>query len=415
MSRLLPSAPVVTCRRLLAAVAVLCWPLLLVPGAVGPAGAIAEVGLTSPVEGSRLEGAFEVVVRVRPDEGEVVQHVRASISQASISQESSQAGASGSSERTVDLTQDAEPDTDGSQVWRGTVDPADGIPLANGTHQIGIEAAPLLGEPRAAQGHDVQLAVPPPRRDLSANPSQVDATAVELAWQPVTLPDFVAYRVQRRPHDVDGPWATVHDLPDPRADGVVDAVSDPGTYRYRLIVVRSDGDGGELFATSAPQGVRADPDDPGTFPVPPEPDPRPSSTPAPAPSPDPDPDGASGSETPGPTESGTATGPPVPTGPVTVRPPPSAVAPPLAPPPAVVPFDDGVFEDLLPFEATESERIVIDSDIAVLDGEVRPGGTLAVLTEAPPDRGVMTAAAAGLLLVVAGVHIRRYLAGGGGR
>lgn len=399
------TAPALTCRRSLAVAALTCCLLLLLPGGISPAGA-AEVGVTAPAADARIDGTFDVRVRVQPDEGEIIQQVEATLT--------------GPTERVVDLVQDPDPAADGSQTWAGRIDPtAGGTPpeeaLSNGPYRIAVRAVPLVGDPGEAAVVAVQLVVPPPPRVLTAIPGEADATAVELSWDPVSLPDFVAYRIERRPHDVDGPWTVVHDLPDERADRVVDAVGEPGAYRYRLLVVREDGAGGELAATSQPQGVRADPADPGTFLVPPEPAPRPSATPTPTT----EPDGAAGVP-PAPTAAPTAAPPPRINAPVTVGPPappapPAPVAPPLSPPPAVVPFDDGVFEDLLPFEATESERIVVDTDTTFLDGAVREGGTLAVLTEEPQDRGVVTAGAVGLLLVVIGAHVRRFLAGGGRR
>lgn len=80
-----------------------------------------------------------------------------------------------------------------------------------------------------------------------------------------------------------------------------------------------------------------------------------------------------------------------------------------------MPFDGGEFEELLPFEMTESELTIIETETAFLDGATREGGTLAVLTEQPRDRGFLTASAAGLLLIVMSAHVRRFLSSGRSR
>ena len=236
--------------------ALLVVALLVLAGAVavaGPAAALAEGEVTSPADGVALDAPFEVVVELTADEGEVVDRVDVRLV--------------GPSERTVSLQADGPPGPDGTQTWRTVVEPLRGLALANGGYRLTATAMPLVGEPAAVEGPQVRLAVPPPQRDLAAQPSEEDATRVELSWEPVELPDFVGYRIQRRPDADGGTWATVADLADPRADAATDVVDEAGAYRYRLVVVRADGSDGELFATSDPRGVSADPDAPGTFDV----------------------------------------------------------------------------------------------------------------------------------------------------
>ncbi|HUG84812.1 MAG TPA: hypothetical protein VMM13_09620 [Euzebya sp.] len=386
-----------TSRGPLAAAAVLAWLAVTMVTLAMPAVA-AEVGLVAPGPDSVIEGPFEVVVNVRPDDGEVIERVEVHVA--------------GAAERTVGLVADPQPDAEGNQVWRATVDPSEGLALPNGAYRISVRISPLVGPATQEEDHGVRLVVPPPRRDLTAQPTEEDATAVDLRWQPVALPDFISYRIQRRSHADTGTWATVHDLPDPRAEEVRDRVEQPGSYRYRLIVVRSDGAGGELFATSTPQGVRADPEDPGTFTAPPEPDPRPTPARSPTPAPTPTDDGPA-PPPPAPARPADVASPPQ--APATVNPAPSGRPTPPATPPTVVPFNGGEFEELLPFETTESEMTIVETETAFLDGATREGGTLAVLTEQPRDRGVLTASAAALLLIVMSAHVRRFLSAGRSR
>lgn len=366
-----------------------------------PASA-ATAELVAPASGSTASAAFTVRVRVAPDEGEVIESVDARLR--------------GAGERTVSLQPEGEPRPDGGGDWAGTIDPLDGIALANGSYQIEVRTSPLVGEPSAYQGHQVRLAVPPPRRELSATPGAEDPTQVDLSWDSVALPDFLGYRIQRRPDD-GGAWQTVHTISDPRRESTADQVS-RGSYRYRLVVVRSDGESSEMFATSDPRGVRADPDDPGTFDPPRDPDP----TPAPTAGDDVDPvsrptDEVAQDDQPGTAETTTAQTPRDPPS-VTVRPPSAggqAEPAPAAPRPGAVPFDDGVFEDLLPFEDVEDTIDVTETESAFVDGGLREGGSLNIYTEDEPPKAAWVAIAGGLLLVVTAAHLRRYLAGGARR
>lgn len=360
------------------------------------AAALAGGSVTSPAEGIALDAPFEVVVELRPDEGEVIDRVDVRLV--------------GPSERTVGLEADGPPGPDGTQTWRTTVEPLRGLALGNGTYRITATAMPLVGDPAAIEGPQVRLVVPPPQRELTAQPAEGPAeggaASVELAWDPVELPDFIGYRIQRRPDAEGGTWATIADLADPRTGTATDVVAEAGAYRYRLIVVRADGSAGELFATSDPRGVTADPAAPGTFEVEREPDPVPANTPEPTP-------------TPTPTEATPAPAPqpqpPPPNAGVTVRPPSTGGQAPPAAPPAVAPLDPGTFEEILPFDLPEAGVEVGETESELVAGGTREGGTLAVLTEDPPDRAVWTATAGGLLLLVVSAHVRRFLAGGGGR
>ncbi len=389
----------------LAIIALALAPLLV----ASPAAHAAEQRITAPAAGTTATGPVTVVAQVTPDAGEVIQGVTARLV--------------GPVERSAALERGT---SEGE--WRGTLDPTTRPALPNGTYQLAVQATPVVGPPSDPATVELDLAVPPPRRELTAEPDAADATRVVMSWEPVALPDFIAYRVQRRPDADDGEWTTVHRLEDPRADGVVDTVGQPGPYRYRLIVVRADGRGGELFATSPIRGVTADPADPGTFTPPPEPEPRPAGTPEPQPGVPPggpvqrpdDTPGAGPTPTPTTPPTQTADAPPAQRPQATVRPPAiddGADAEVVTPPrPDIIPADDGVFEELLPFEATESEVEVTDTEAAFIDGSTREGGSLAVYTEeAESPRGVLTAIAGGLVLLVSSAHVRRFMSGAGGR
>ncbi len=376
-----------------------------------PAQAVATQTLTSPTAGAVVTGPVEVVVTVMPDEGEVIDGVDARLR--------------GSTQRQVPLSFDGQPLEDGSQRWTGTVDPLEGLPLANGTYLLEAQARPLVGDPPGWTGHEIDLRVPPPVRELEATPAEQDPTQVLLSWDSVALPDFIAYRIQRRSDAADGAWTTVLDLTDPRQERATDPVAEPGAYRYRLVVVRANGDGGEVFATSDPRGVRADPQDPGTFTPPRDPDPQPSPSNEPTPGeggggvapitrptdqpgegPAPSPTGGTQSSGQPPTGEGSGGRPP------RIRVP-AQPAPP-APAPAV-PFNDGVFEPLLPLEDIPEEITVTQTETAMIDGGSTPGGTLDTFETQRQDKPLFTAIAGGLLLLVSSAHVRRYIADGSSR
>lgn len=361
-----------------------------------PSTAEVQLTLVSPRPGEVLSGPFDIVVETQVSDGDLVDGVDARIS--------------GASNRVYTLQAEGPPDIDGRQRWVLSVDPLAGDPFANGAHRIAVRPASTTSPDQAWTGHEVRLVVPY-RGQLVAAPTGEDPTVVTLTWDPVDLPDFLRYRIERRPDAQDGLWRTVAEFTDPATRDASDAVPAPGAYRYRLVVVRSDGADAEVHGYSPARGVRADPADPGTFDPPPEPDPNPTPTPRPTPTDD---DvaqgGGGGAGDPGPPETQTAGTPAQPRPPqVTVNPPP---APPGPRPPRVVPLDDQVFEEQLPLPDDDSEVTVGETETAFVDGSVRAGDTLAVLTEEPIDRSVVAAGAMGLLLVVVAGHVRRFLGDG---
>ncbi len=402
VTRRLTSAPLA-----LVVAVLLLMPVLLWVG-VDTADAVARQTLTAPTEGQVLDGTFDVVVLVTPDEGELIEGVDARVR--------------GSSQRSLSLEPVGDPQPDGTQQWQGRVDPLGGLALANGDYDVQVSVRPIIGDPTSFMGHGVRLAVPPPQTQLNAEPRPDEAMVVDLSWEPVALPDFIAYRIQRRSDAPDGVWATVTDLSDPRQVMAVDDVETPGAYRYRLIVVRGDGRGRELFATSDPRGVRANPDAPGTFTPPRDPDPQPDPGSQPAPDGGPRPvtrptDVAQGG-VPGPAETATAQSTEIPAGGAGGRPPvirvPVQPAPPA--PPRPVPLNDGVFEEILPFGDPSTEVTVNETETSFRDGVRSPGGVLNSLTEEDAaSRAPRIAIAAGLILLVGSAHLRRWVSAASGR
>ncbi len=376
----------------------LTWPVL-VPA---PASALDAVQVQQPPTDAVITGPVAVQVRIDAAEGEFVDDVIATFP--------------GPPAVEVALERQGPPELDGTQVWRAEVDPlAEGAVIANGAQDLTIQPVLAAGDQPEPTIRPVTVAVRYVG-ELVAAPTGEDPLVVALSWDPVELPDFLAYRIDRRADDADGFWEPLQRIEDVEVRDTTDELDEPGRYRYRLVVVRSDGADGEVLGYSPTRGVQADPDEPGTF----DPDPEPSPTPTP-PEPTPTPTAEPG------TGSGGGGGPlgrpgggqpepaptPTPTSrqtpQVSVRPPPAPAPAPAPPRPSVVPLDDGVFEPLLPIDDTETELVFGETESAFLEGEVRPGGTVAVLTEQAPDRTVYVAAAGGLLLVVLAGHVRRWL------
>lgn len=382
---------------------------LLAPDA---ARALDGVQVTSPTPGSVVDGPLTVRVRIDAGDGELIDDVTATFT--------------GPPAVSVPLQREGPVELDGTQVWSADVDPLQqGAVIANGVQQLRIQPRLAAGEDPDPTSVEATVAVRYVG-ELVAAPTGEDPLVVALSWEPVELPDFLAYRIDRRTDDDDGYWEVVERLEDAQARDTTDELAEAGSYRYRLVVVRSDGADGEVLGYSPTRGVRADPEDPGTFDPPPEPSPSPT-PPVPTPTPTPTDDGAGGDGSGGggplgrpgggqPDPDPTPTPTPRATPQVTVRPPP-APAPAPDPPrgPSVVPLDDGVFQPLLPITETETELTFGETETALVPGEVRPGGTVAVLTEEAPDRTVFVAAASGLLLVVVAGHVRRFLGDGNRR
>ncbi len=400
---------------------------------VAPVQAQPDQRVEEPAASATIDDTFVVAAIVRPDGDRAIARVEARLS--------------GPSSLLVELDP-IDRSADGGQRWAATVDPL--VPdrtLANGSYRVEIRSVSDDGAEQEWVGHDIAVAVPPARPTLSAAPLSSSARQVRLTWDPVRLPDFLGYRIERRPHAAGGAWTTAHQVTQAGTGAVVDTVPAEGEYRYRLAVLRRSGadqaagdesavDEGatqELQATSPTIGVRATTADPGVFtppaegPAPPaagDPDPGSGDPPAPvagagpiirADTPDPVEAPAPQPVAPGqPAGQAAAVGQPTP-----VPEPAQAVVPEPEPqdPPTEAPatpqapdLGETVFEYRLPFAETASELTLTESETAFIDGSLTPGGTLAVYTEQTHDQthDVLTATAGGLVIVLLSAHVLRF-------
>lgn len=383
-----------------------CAPLLAALGLTlllaGPAAAVIEYAVDAPIPGTVISGASDFRAYVVAEPGERVEAVTLRLA--------------GPQDRVVQLSHRAGPVTDGRSVWGAGVDPLGAPALPNGPYRADVRVIVSRDgqtqPPTAWQGHQISLAVPPPTVQVTAAPIEPAFAAVEVTWTAVQLPDFRRYVVERRGEE--GGWSTVAQVASADTTRIIDAVPGPGTYRYRVRVARADGAGGELTSTSDPATVVAAPGGG----VAPEPEPRVTAEPEADPQEGEDvaaaddPAGGEAGE-PGPAETTTAA-----TSPGVGRPRlvPGSVQPPqlnlprgpVSAPQVVEPAPGSdVFEETLPFGS--DQITVTDTDLALRDGSVREGGTLAVLSEEGVERRVYLAAAGGLLLLVLAGHLRRLL------
>lgn len=373
--------------------AVVAAAVLLLPA--GAAGAAESHALTAPEPGATVTGPVEIRAEVVTARDETARGMHARLV--------------GADEVVVDLRYAEGRITGGRSTWTAVLDPiADAAPLRNGPYELQVRPTTSVDQHADWVGHPVTLRVPPPVVDLAAEPDPEDPTAVLLQWEPVALPDFIAYAVHRRA-EPDGEWEAVATLTDPATQQTRDAPDAPGAYAYRVVVTRADGAGEELASSSPLRGVRTDPDDPGTF----EPAPE---QPAAAPGPVQRPGGEAGTAPPAPPPppDGTTAPPPSAPTPPPVALPDTAPPPPAPPAPAVeaVPTDD-TFVEVLPFPDTSTEIEVSEEEVALREGAVTEGGTLNVLTEESDTRRVLLAVATGLWLLVVTGLIRRFLSGAG--
>ena len=339
----------------------------------------------------------------------------------------------------------------GRSAWGIDLEPlaswaAGGGPMANGRYRIEVQVRSSLQgvpqEPTGWQGHAIVLDVPPPATRVEVAVAAADARTFDVTWQPVSVPDFVRYEVERAA-GLDGPWATVARVPAAGATELIDAVEEPGDYRYRVVVVRAGGDGGEATTASSPQAARmpaADPA-PATGPSPSDPPdpagpsglptdgaaglPGDPSSPTPSPSASPGPGaGAAVAPTDGSgvvpglpaplTSQGTAQAPPqtlVQAPSITVSPGPAQVparVPLTAPQGGMSPPGGDVFNPVLDLPQRPGAKVEQGSVTAHAGGVRRQ--VLEVFDSTTVDpRGVLVPIATGLLLTLVGLHLRRFL------
>lgn len=110
------------------------------------------------------------------------------------------------------------------------------------------------------RGHRITVDAPPPPTSVSAEVVDAEAGTVKVSWTASSVPDFRRYVVQRA--SAGGGFSDVHTAQDMAAASHTDTVGGDGEYRYRVRVVR-DGADGERTSMSdpAPVSVQASPDD----------------------------------------------------------------------------------------------------------------------------------------------------------
>lgn len=159
----------------------------------------------------------------------------------------------------------------GDQSWGGvSLDPrsprafGSSQPLANGYYSV--EASVNGGPFHGASRFLVSTAATP----VAGLAARVDGKTIRLGWQLPPEPDVSGHVVERR-HE-GGSWSRVTSLGS-NATSYTDTVSGHGTYTYRVFTSRPDGRGGVLTAVSANADAEVG------APPPPSPSPSNSSSP----------------------------------------------------------------------------------------------------------------------------------------
>jgi hypothetical protein len=335
-------------------------------------------------------------------------------------------------------------DRRGTSSWSATLNPMNawaspgGGPLPNGSYTLEVRVRYLVaGAPRPPtdwRGHAIVLDVPPPATTVTASVVEVTARTVSVSWQPVSLPDFQRYVVQRAAGT--GSYTDIAEVTSAGTTRFLDAAPSHGEWRYRVVVARASASGGSKTATSEPATVSFAPPPPPPAPIPtptePEPgqpDPTEPGTPDPTEPGEPGEPGDSeppvdppgGTENPdappaGDGQDGTAGGGGAPSsnGPVPGTPAarsaiPSIVTAPEPQPrraPAVAAPGDTTFEEFLDFDLEQeiTERhVVVEPDEPVRTQT----GTLAIFERELDQERVLVPIAGGLLLMVTAGHLLR--------
>ncbi len=368
-----------------------------------PAATLVAHGVERPGSGVSVTGPVDFQAFVEAAEGEEVASVELRLTRGS------------SAYGQLQLAHREGPTTAGRSTWGAGYDPLGSAigsgPLPNGPYNVEVQVASTAAEESTTSpwsGHSVTFSVPPPPVAVEARTVETVAGSVEVSWTAVHVPDFLRYDVQRALAGAD--FTTIQSVPSADRTAALDVPPDDAEYRYRVVAVRADGTGGETSSTSSAAGVDGAP-----VPMPAEqPSGRDEPTEEPMPTPTQTQD-AGGLPTLPPDPSGIPTPPPAPSPtpqvmiPGQARPPTLALPPPAQVPqaPTPVPFAAPVqtFAPTLPFDATQTE--VASLDFEVLPGSTREGGTLAVYSESPDRKRILSAVALGLVCLVLAGHVRR--------
>ncbi|HWH31128.1 MAG TPA: hypothetical protein VNU01_00500 [Egibacteraceae bacterium] len=352
------------CALLLAAAVV------LLPA--GGARAAGEPGLERPTPSERVtqDGPYQITGYVDAGPGEEVRAM-----EARLLFDGTQLG----SVRNMDFigSQETGPGMRRTR-WAVALDPLryweDAQPLLNGRYRVEVRATVVFQsvprEPTAWRGVDFVIDVDPPATTVQAKVLDAAQRRVEVSWEPVLLPDFVRYVVQRKIGA--GDWKDYREVPSAEGTRWADVVPGDGEFAYRVQTYRrAAGDGERKSPWSAPANVSV------------------RKPPPPAP----------------PSESGEGgagaaaeQGPPV----LRVR------TPPPARPPAFTGPD--TYEETLDYGDTEVPLTSGPEQDLAQDEAAEELGELRVREDRDfPVRQALVPVAAGLVLTVSAWHLRRFL------
>lgn len=350
-----------------------------------PAHAVVEQRVVSPQEAARLTEAVDIVAEVRPAPGEEIQQVEARLVHG---------GQPLGEPHPLDLTQAPTESTPGR--WASRLDPlaswaSGGAAMPNGDYRIEIRARTTVSTGDWT-GHGVRFVVAPPVPDMSI---ATDDTGIRADWRAADVPDFRSATLERA--TADGGFTAVARTNDPAVRTLHDPAPPADSPRYRLVVARVSGEGGEVTATSA-EAAPAPPAAEG------EPTAAPATTAAAPQAPGQRP------AAPGPPARRPAAPPPQsqPTTFASILPLPSGAAV-ASPPPVPVltasPTVPAAVESLAPDAQREGD------DLASAD----PPGALSVREEGADMERFLAPLAAGLVLTLGGLHLLRFRVQGSGR
>ncbi|HWB72963.1 MAG TPA: hypothetical protein VG452_12175 [Egibacteraceae bacterium] len=374
------------------------WLLVSAP----PAGAVSGFGIDAP--SGTVTGASAVAAFVEQNAAEANTERIAAVESRFLL-----GGAQSGSTEGLELVSQDVHRAGRTSHYRAALDPfasrwTGGRPMANGSYRLQVRVITQVGAapPQTSEWRERQivLEVPPPQTTAAAKLVDPARRTVEVSWRPVgaDLPDFVRYVVERSVNG--GRWSEVRRITRPSAGSDVDTVGD-GEYRYRVTVVRSSGSGGELSSPpSAPSTALRVGDTPG------QPG-QPGTTPGAPGEP-----GAPGGPDAAPDRIGIRRGAGGPRmGPGAATPPridvPGAPAPVTAPSAAAPAPGDDAFRRTLPYGDVGGPAV--GQDLAADESGLEGDGTLTIFDRQLVTRDVVVPVAAGLVLMLLGLHIRRFL------
>lgn len=386
------SHPMPRVLRAALAVALACtW---LVMGAM-PADAAIDWGVQSPGPGERVTGSFTLTAFVDTFRDNRAEAVRARFRKG---------------EQPVGAVRNLQRQSESEQgpgvvrsTWATSMSPES---LANGMYTVEVSVVNAVhrdGSPW--RGHEIAIDAPPVAKLETVRVADAQARKVEVRWVRSGAPDMRRYVVQRA--KAGGNFTDVHTAGAGDSTVHTDVVPEDGEYRYRVKAVRAGADGGDREAVSEPRSVTVTPTASGR----PENNDGDNSGPlAPRPS-----DGSDGSEDPGEAGEGAQ------------RRSGGASAPRLSPrnrngggnearqgqasaPDVAGPNPNSQFRQELDYgvELPEFEREVTER-VAAADDAVRDGGTLTVYDRDLQTDQFLVPVATGLVFVLGGLHIRRFL------